>query len=88
MQQGLKSSGVYADNDNTVVAGVASDLDTVSNEVKVKIDGTKYSLNGDKVTVYENGANKGQMTASDFKSAYQYTGSVVTFSDAADAGKF
>lgn len=39
-----KVIGVYADNDNTVVAGVASDLDTVSNEVKVKIDGTKYSF--------------------------------------------
>ena len=80
-----KVLGVYTLDDSVVTANTA---DVGTDGAKIKIDGTKYSLNGDKVTVYENGANKGQMTASDFKSAYQYTGSVVTFSDAADAGKF
>ena len=50
-----KVIGVYADNDNTVVAGVASDLDTVSNEVKVKIDGTKYSFD-DTFALYQDNA--------------------------------
>ena len=50
-----KVIGVYADNDNTVVAGVASDLDTVSNEVKVKINGTKYSFD-DTFALYQDNA--------------------------------
>ena len=50
-----KVIGVYADSDNTVVAGVASDLDTVSNEVKVKIDGTKYSFD-DTFALYQDNA--------------------------------
>ena len=80
-----KVLGVYTLDDSVVTANTA---DVGTDGAKIKIDGTKYSLNGDKVTVYENGANKGQMTAADFKSAYEYTGAVVTFSDAADAGKF
>ena len=56
-----KVIGVYADNDNTVVAGVASDLDTVSNEVKVKIDGTKYSFD-DTFALYINNAQQNSKT--------------------------
>ena len=80
-----KVLGVYTLDDSVVTANTA-DVDT--DGAKIKIDDTKYSLQNDKVTVYENGANKGQMTASAFKSAYQYTGSVVTFSDSGDNGKF
>ena len=56
-----KVIGVYADSDNTVVAGVASDLDTVSNEVKVKIDGTKYSFD-DTFALYINNAQQNSKT--------------------------
>ena len=80
-----KVLGVYTLDDSVVTANTA---DVGTDGAKIKIDDTKYSLQNDKVTVYENGANKGQMTASAFKSAYQYTGSVVTFSDSGDNGKF
>ena len=80
-----KVLGVYTLDDSVVTANTA---DVGTDGAKIKIDDTKYSLQNDKVTVYENGANKGQKTASEFKSAYQYTGSVVTFSDSGDNGKF
>ncbi len=46
-----KVYGVYASDENTVVEAKASDIDTVSNETKIKIDGKKYSID-DTLTVY------------------------------------
>ena len=63
-----KVIGVYADNDNTVVAGVASDLDTVSNEVKVKIDGTKYSFDDTFALYQDNAKINSACKAADVKS--------------------
>ena len=81
-----KVLGVYTLDDSVVTANTA---DVGTDGAKIKIDDTKYSLQGDKVNVYENGADTAvAMTAAAFKSAYQYTGSVVTFSDKGDNGKF
>ncbi len=81
-----KVLGVYTLDDSVVTANTA---DVGTDGAKIKIDGTKYSLQGDNVNVYANGADTAvAMTASAFKSAYQYTGSVVTFSDTGDNGKF
>ena len=81
-----KVLGVYTLDDSVVTANTA---DVGTDGAKIKIDGTKYSLQGDKVNVYENGADTAVVkTAAQFKSAYQYTGSVVTFSDSSDNGKF
>ena len=46
-----KVYGVYASDENTVVDAKASDIDYVSNETKIKIDGKKYSID-DELTVY------------------------------------
>ena len=81
-----KVLGVYTLDDSVVTANTA---DVGTDGAKIKIDDTKYSLQGDKVNVYVNGADTAvAMTAAAFKSAYQYTGSVVTFSDKGDNGKF
>ena len=81
-----KVLGVYTLDDSVVTANTA---DVGTDGAKIKIDGTKYSLQNDKVNVYENGADTAVVkTAAQFKSAYQYTGSVVTFSDKGDNGKF
>ena len=81
-----KVLGVYTLDDSVVTANTA---DVGTDGAKIKIDGTKYSLQGDNVNVYANGADTAvAMTASAFKSAYQYTGSVVTFSDTGDNGKY
>ena len=81
-----KVLGVYTLDDSVVTANTA---DVGTDGAKIKIDGTKYSLQGDTVNVYENGATTAvAKTAAQFKTTYQYTGSVVTFSDSDDNGKF
>ena len=53
-----KVYGVYATDDNDVnIAALASDLDTVSNETKFKVDGTKYSVNKNGMTIYTIGVD-------------------------------
>ena len=53
-----KVYGVYATDDNDVnIAALASDLDTVSGEAKFKVDGTKYSVNKNGMTVYSIGVD-------------------------------
>ena len=53
-----KVYGVYATDDNDVnISALASDLDTVSNETKFKVDDTKYSVNKDGMTIYTIGVD-------------------------------
>ena len=76
--------GVYATDDNNVLINTtASKLDTVSGETKIKVDGTKYSVdttNGLQIWTIkvENGEGKldktsmtGKKTAADIKSAIE-----------------
>ena len=57
-----KVYGVYATDDNDVnIAALASDLDTVSNETKFKVDDTKYSVNKNGMTIYTIGVDTGDV---------------------------
>ena len=75
-----KVYGVYATDDNDVnISALASDLDTVSNEAKFKVDGVKYKVNDNGMTIYTIGvdakgnvvinSSKVKNTAADIKSA-------------------
>ena len=53
-----KVYGVYATDDNDVnIAALASDLDTVSGEAKFKVDGVKYKVNDNGMTIYTIGVD-------------------------------